>query len=160
VTNLRAILDVLVEHEVEFIVVGGVAGVLHGAPLHTEDLDVLYRVDDANCERLLAALEQLEASFRGDERRIRPSASHLASRGHKLLTTRFGDLDCLATIEENTSYDDIVSATVRMTIGSADVAVLSLPRLIEVKEKLSRPKDQLALLHLRATLDEQGKRRT
>jgi len=41
-----------------------------------------------------------------------------------------------------------------MELDGTPVRVLSLPRLIEVKKKLARPKDQLALLQLQATLEE------
>jgi hypothetical protein len=100
VVDIRAILRKLAEHEVEFIVVGGVAAVLAGAPINTFDLDVVYRRTPDNLDRLLAALSELDAVFRGDPRRIRPNRSHLESAGHKLLATRHGDLDCLGSIEE------------------------------------------------------------
>lgn len=155
--QFRALLEVLARHQVDFIVVGGVAGVLQGAPLLTRDLDIVYRLADDNAERLLAALEDLEAKFRADPRQLEPNRSHLASRGHKLLTTRLGDLDCLGTIEDDTDYEDLLPHVDRMQIGETEFQVLALGRLVEVKEKLTRPKDRLALLQLRATLAERGK---
>jgi hypothetical protein len=38
--QIQQINRVLVAHEVEFIVVGGVAAVLQGAPITTQDLDL------------------------------------------------------------------------------------------------------------------------
>lgn len=153
-TSFRAILAVLVEHGVDFIVVGGVAGVLHGSPLLTDDIDILYSLDEGNQRRLLGALQALDAVFRGDPRQLRPGLSHLASRGHKLLSTRLGDCDCLATIEEDSTYEDLLPHAELMRLGDLQVRVLSLRRLIEVKEKLARPKDRLALMHLVALRDE------
>ncbi len=46
----------------------------------------------------------------------------------------------------------------RLELDGVPVCLLSLPRLIQVKEKLTRPKDQLALLQLRATLQERQKK--
>ena len=152
--QLRAILQVLARHEVEFIVVGGLAAVLQGAPITTRDVDIVYSLDPDNQRRLLAALCELGAVFRGDPRQIAPNLSHLASKGHKLLTTRFGDLDCLATIEDATDYDALRQHVDWLEIAGAPTRVLSLPRLIEVKEQLARPKDRLMLLQLRATLEE------
>ena len=154
--QFRAIFGVLVSHEVDFIVVGGMAGVLQGAPITTQDIDIVYALSEDNQGRLLNALRELEATFRADPRRLEPALSHLASRGHKLFTTKFGALDCLVTIEEDTDYEDLASHIDRMQIGDFELKVISLPRLIEVKEKLTRPKDQLALIQLRATLDERG----
>jgi hypothetical protein len=156
--DFRGLVRVLVEHDVRFVIVGGLAGVLQGAPLNTRDLDILYALDEANATKLLAALDELGAVFRGDPRKLRPALSHLRSQGHKLLSTTKGDLDCLGTIEESTKYEDVVGDVDRIELDGILVPVLSLPRLIEVKRKLSRPKDQLALLQLRATLEERSKR--
>lgn len=50
--SFRRILDVLDQHGVECVIVGGVAAVLQGAPLTTFDIDTLVKVDRANVERL------------------------------------------------------------------------------------------------------------
>ncbi|MFZ5894446.1 MAG: hypothetical protein ACOY0T_25515 [Myxococcota bacterium] len=148
------ILKILVKNDVEFIVVGGMAAVLQGAPLHTLDLDVVYARSPENVARVLAALNQLSATFRDDPRQLRPSESHLRSAGHKLLQTNRGPLDLLATIEENTGFDELVPDSEWLEISDLRVRVLSLPRLIRVKEQLDRPKDKAMLLILRATLAE------
>lgn len=155
--ELRRILEVLASHEVDFVVVGGLAAVLQGAPTTTYDVDIVYSLAKPNQEKLLRALEELDATFRGDPRRLRPNLSHLDSKGHKLLTTRLGDLDCLGTIETDTTYEDLLEHVDWIEIDSRATRVLTLERLIEVKRKLKRPKDQLMLLQLEATLDERGK---
>jgi hypothetical protein len=157
--QIQQIISALVAHEVEFIVVGGVAAVLQGAPVTTQDLDIVYSLAPPNPERLLSALHTLAAVFRDDPRRLVPGPTYLATRGHKLLTTRFGDLDCLGSIEDSTTYDDLIEQTDEMESGGVRFNVLSLPRLIEVKAKLTRPKDQLMLIQLRGTLEERLKRR-
>ena len=155
--QFRAILRTLAEHEVRFIIVGGVAAVLQGAPIHTNDLDIVYALDELNQERLLSALGKLGAVFRDDPRQLKPNLSHLASTGHKLLSTDYGALDCLGSIETDTTYLDLERHVDTFEIGGVMVSVISLPRLIEVKEKLTRPKDQLALIQLRAALEERSR---
>lgn len=49
---------------VEFIVVGGAAAVLHGAPITTEDLDIVHRASPENVSRLRTLLEELDAYVR------------------------------------------------------------------------------------------------
>jgi hypothetical protein len=72
--TLRALRD----GGVDFIVVGGVAAVLDGAPINTFDLDVVHSRNETNIARLLAVLEELDAVYRiHPERRIRPAASSL-----------------------------------------------------------------------------------
>jgi Asp-tRNA(Asn)/Glu-tRNA(Gln) amidotransferase A subunit family amidase len=159
VSGLIDILRILVEHDVEFGVVGGLAGVLQGAPVYTLDVDVIYARDPQNNARLLAALHALDASFRTDERELRPDLSHLESTGHKLLRTRHGVLDLLGTIEIDTCFEDLLDDFEWLHVAGMQVRVLSLERLIQVKSKLSRPKDQAMLLVLQATLDERNRSR-
>lgn len=154
---LFQILRTLHRHAVDFIVVGGLAAVIGGAPVVTRDVDVLRRRSPSEVDRWLAALSELEAIFRGDARRLRPNASHLVGPGHLLLTTRFGVLDVLGTIEEETTYDDVLESSDAIDIGGFSVRVLRLERLLEVKRKLRRPKDQLMVLQIEATLDERRK---
>lgn len=151
---LAEILRTLVRREVRFIVVGGTAGVLQGAPIHTLDLDIVYAIDEENVARLDAALRELGAIFRGDSRKLAPDPSHLRTRGHKLLVTREGALDVLGAIEVDAGYEQLLPDADVLDIGGIDVQVLSLERLIAVKEKLDRPKDRVMLEILRATLAE------
>src|SRR5437867_3392587 len=55
-TDFPALLRTLSEHQVEFIIVGGVAATVQGAARVTEDIDLVYRRDPGNRVRLAAAL--------------------------------------------------------------------------------------------------------
>lgn len=156
--SLAEILRALVRHDVDFIVVGGLAAALQGAPVHTDDLDVVYDRREPNLSRRCAALAELDAVFRADpRRRIAPNLSHLRSDGHKLLETPHGVLDLLATIETDTGYDDLLPDAEWLEVASLRIRVLSLERLREVKAKLDRPKDKLMLAIIDATLDERSR---
>ena len=78
------ILEILDAHGVEFVVVGGVAAVLHGAPVTTFDIDTLIKVDEGNADRLLAALTELQARYREHPKTTRPSKQDLLAGGHLL----------------------------------------------------------------------------
>jgi hypothetical protein len=152
-SDTPGLLEVLGRHGVECIVVGVTAGVLQGAPVVTFDLDVVYRRTEPNLTRLLGALEELEAVFRNTPgRRIAPGRTHLASSGHKLLSTRLGPLDVLGSLDEATGFDELLPHSVIVRVGERDVRVLGLERLIEEKMRVGRPKDLAALPVLRATL--------
>jgi hypothetical protein len=153
------ILRLLAENEVEFVVVGMTAGILQGAPVTTVDLDLVHQRSPENVERLLRVLADLGATYRHDSRGLRPAESHLVGPGHSLLTTRLGDLDCLGSIDQDRRYEDLIPQTVEIGIGEGrTVRVLTLPALIEAKERAGRPKDLAALPVLRATLDELKRR--
>ncbi len=50
--DFEALLRALTSAGVAFIVVGGVAAALHGAPVATVDLDIVHRLDTENVRRL------------------------------------------------------------------------------------------------------------
>jgi hypothetical protein len=156
----QALLQILVRHEVDFIVVGGVCAALHGAPLNTFDLDLVHSRAADNIERLLIALQQLDAFFREHgERRLRPTASHLSSPGHQLLMTSAGPLDLLGTVAGDRGYTDLLpNTTIAAIREDLQVRLLDLPALIAIKEQTGRDKDKADLAVLRRTLEEKGKR--
>jgi hypothetical protein len=153
------ILGALTAGQVDFVVVGMTAGILHGAPVTTLDLDIVHARSPENVARLLRVLAALDATYRHDVRGLRPQESHLTGPGPQLLTTALGDLDCLGAIAGDRGYEQLLPETVRLEIAEgASVRVLTLPALIAAKERTGRPKDLAVLPVLRATLDETNRR--
>jgi len=160
--KLIATLRALHDGGVEFILVGGLAAVLQGAPIDTFDIDVVHSRDPANVARLQPVLEALDAVFRiQPERRLKPNASHLASAGHLNLITRYGPLDLLGTIGRDLGYEDLLPHSADLDISEGlRIRVLDLETLIALKEELAGEKDRAALPILRRTLDENRKRQS
>jgi len=159
VPQIIEILRVLDDHRVEFIIVGGVCAVLHGAPITTFDLDLVHSRAPDNLSCLLNALMDLDASYRGHPKQIKPDIESLASPGHHLLITRFGPLDLLGTIEKDLGYADLIGHSEDIQIENLTFRILSLEYLIEIKEETSREKDRLILPVLKHTLKERDKTR-
>jgi predicted nucleotidyltransferase len=153
------ILRSLAASGVKFIVVGGVCGVLHGAPITTFDLDLVHSRSPENLERLLKVLEDLDAIYREQpQRRLHPGLSHLASAGHQLLLTRAGPLDLLGTVREGCGYDELLPHTVELLVADdLTVRLLNLATLIALKEEAGRDKDKAVLPILRRTKEEKEK---
>src|SRR3954471_7248692 len=108
--KFKEALEVLVHHHVDFVVVGGVAAVLGGAPISTFDLDIVHDRSPANVARLLSALTDLDARYRDLAGRVlRPEARALEGEGHHLLLTRCGPLDVLGRIGLGQSYQDLIA---------------------------------------------------
>lgn len=161
--DFQEILRTLAEHEVDFIVVGGVAAVLQGAPINTFDLDVVHSRASDNLDRLLKGLLSLEAYYRGQgDRRIVPNVSYLASAGHQLLMTRVGALDVLGTVGavgRERGYGELLPHTEAIEIlDGVAVRILDLATVIALKEEAGRDKDRVALPVLRQTLEERNRR--
>ncbi len=154
--DLEAMLRAL--RDVEFILVGGVAAAVQGAPIVTQDVDILYRLDPANLIRLEAALQTLNAVTRDDPRRLRFAVSHLATKSRKLAITDAGAIDILGSINDGLIFEDILPHTERMEFEGLVVSVLRLDKLVELKRALGRPKDLAILPVLEATLRERQSR--
>jgi predicted nucleotidyltransferase len=159
--KLFATLQTLCQSDIQFIVVGGLAAVLNGAPVQTYDIDLLYSREQSNVDRLLNFLQEIDAIFRiQPERRLRPTASHLAASGHLNLLTRYGPVDLLGTIGQNLSFSDLLPHSDEMDIGEGiRVRVLNLETLISIKEQLASEKDLAVLPILRQTLREMKRKR-
>jgi hypothetical protein len=147
------ILSALCRHEVDFVVVGGVAAILEGAPVSTFDLDIMHRRSEENHRRLLLALEELNARYADPAgRTILPEMAKLETfRLHRLITDS-GPLDILTEIAPDLGFDDVADDTVVYGPAGLTVRVLSLEAVIRSKEHANRDKDRAALPLLRQTL--------
>jgi hypothetical protein len=153
-----AILRTLVRHEVRFVMIGGVAGAVHGSPSVTMDLDICYDRRLDNLERLVSALRALKARLRGvDEDSDVPfvlDAATIRAGDHITFVTRHGDFDCLGTPAGTGGYDDIVRGAQQVDLDGLVVAVASLDDLIHMKRATGRAKDRAEVEILGALRDE------
>ena len=147
-----AILEVLASHDVSFILVGGLAAVVHGAPIVTTDVDIVHLRSDENVSRLEQALLELGAVFRYHPAQISPNKTHLLSEGHQLLSTAHGNLDVLGTIDSGRDFGHLIESTCSFELHGVTHTVLTLPELIAVKARAGRDKDRAVLPVLKNTL--------
>ena len=144
--DLESLLEALCRAGVAFIVVGGAAAVLHGAPVTTQDVDIVPRVDADNIARLMALLDQLDARVRDVAGRdIKPEPTGLLGTGQTKLTTRRGPLDVLGALHDGRGYSDLLPHTEELTDGTLRLRVLDLKTLIDIKSGTGRIRDQLVL---------------
>ena len=157
------ILRSLLDHGVEFVVVGGLAAQAHGSPSLTADLDICHERSGENLTRLAAVLAELAAVRRGlpvDSPRMPPlDARTLRAGGLFTLTTSAGDLDLLANPDPGFDYLHLRATAVPTTVAGQPVWIASLADLIEMKRAAGRPKDRIELEilgALREEIDRQG----
>jgi transcriptional regulator with XRE-family HTH domain len=142
------LLKALVERGVDFVLIGGMAGIARGSSYPTYDLDVAYARDEANLERLAEALTELGVTLRGAPANLPffADARSLANGANFTFDTEFGMFDILGDVAGIRSYEELRrDATVQRVEGFA-VRVASLGHLIAMKRSANRPKDQLMLL--------------
>ena len=151
--NLSEVLEGLLEAGVDFILVGGLAAVIQGAPVTTMDVDIVHNQSPENIAKLLAFLKSVDAFHRRlDDKLIEPGEDDLSGKGHARFTTRLGPLDVLAVIEEGRSYGDLIDHTVEIEFRGHTLRVLDLKMLIQLKKTSTDPKDKLRLPVLKETL--------
>ena len=152
--DLEALLAALSAAGVEFIVVGGAAAVIHGAPVTTEDLDIVHRRTPENVERLMSVLDRLDAIHReiGD-RRVKPTAIHLSGQGQLNLSTNLGPLDPLCALHDGRGYEELLPHSEVVTDQELTVRVIDLDTLIEIKASTGRARDQIVVPVLVALRD-------
>jgi hypothetical protein len=154
--DFLTMLRILVEHEVEFIVVGGMCAVLHGAPVQTFDLDIVQSRDPANLLKLEQALREMGAYYREHPPgRILPDATRMTTPGHHFLRTTAGPLDVLGAIAGQRDYAALLPHTVEIELDhNLWIRILDLETLIITKRETGRQKDKLVLPILLHTLEE------
>ena len=151
--NLGAILEGLIEAGVDFILVGGLAAVVQGAPVTTMDVDIVHKQSPENIVKLLAFLKSIDAFHRRpDDKVIEPKEGDISGMGHALFTTRLGPLDVLAVIEEGRAYGDLLEHTVEIEFRNHTIRVLDLKMLTQLKRTSTDPKDLQRLPVLEETL--------
>jgi len=157
-TDFEKALAVLSDGGVEFIVIGGVAGALHGSAFITQDLDVVYSRRPENIRRLAAALHSHETYLRGappglpfewDERTIRNGLNFT-------LTTAFGDLDLLGEVAGGGTYEDLMAHSCEAIGFGVHFRLVKLEKLIVLKRAAGRPKDLAVIAELQGILAKRG----
>src|SRR4029453_11420224 len=161
VTDFRPqeILRVLDRHGVRYVLVGGLAAVLHGATHVTTDVDVVPEDAQANLERLSEALRELHARIRttGETHGIPfdRSGESLSRVRVWNLQTAMGDLDITFQPSGTRGYDDLRRDVVTMEIRGVEVPVASLADVVRSKEAAGRARDRAVLPALRELLARQ-----
>jgi hypothetical protein len=143
------LLHALVDHGVEFCVIGAVAAWLQGNPSVTLDLDVMPRRDLDNAERLAAALNSLGARPRDIDKDLDLEGADFLGWKVQSFDTDAGPLDVVPLAAAIGGFEEV--ATIELALGDISVRVLTIEEVIASKERLGRPKDTAALPALYAT---------
>lgn len=155
-TDFAGLLERLLAHEVEFILVGGVAGNLHGAARATYDVDVVYRRTPDNLQRLVATLAPLRPYLRGAPPGL-PFTLDVPTLERGLnftLSTSLGDLDLLGEVTGGGGFEALLELSDDIVLFDRRCRCVTLDGLIRLKRAAGRPKDFDALAELEALRDE------
>jgi predicted nucleotidyltransferase len=157
VANLNQLLQRLCDAEIDFVIVGGFAAMLHGSSLVTRDLDVCALLTGENVAKLREVLRDLKPTHRLSSPRL--SFLDLVERDDKLknlyLETELGPVDILSSIMGVGDFERVRAQSLEIELGGRRCRVISVEDLILAKESLGRDKDLLAAKELRAVLEKE-----
>lgn len=151
-----SLIGALAAADVDFVVIGGVAGGSHGSAFGTYDVDVAYARDRQNLARLAEVLRDLGATLRGAPQDLpfQLDARTLENGADFTFDTRLGALDILAEPAGAPRYDELKARGSRIVVQGHTITIASLDHLIAMKEATGRPKDKLHATEYRAISDE------
>jgi hypothetical protein len=141
--------------QIEYILIGGWAAILHGSVRTTVDSDFVYRRSSENSEKLVTALQPFSPYLRGappglpfkfDKATIRNGLNFT------LTTNGLGDLDLLGEVAGGGNYEALLPFTNEMNVMGLLVRCVDLETLIQLKRAAGRSKDFEALAELQTIL--------
>ncbi len=151
-TDFNAILSVLVQHRVDFVIIGSVAVAYHGYVRGTKDVDIVVAPDHNNLRLLWAALQALEAQpLQPDDVPKKDWPVDLTLEGlclgaNWLLMTKHGRLDVLQYIEDKletpADYKQLKEGAEAVQFDYGCVYFVGYADLIDLKNLAGRPDDE------------------
>jgi hypothetical protein len=158
-TRFDKLLPVLVRGNVEFILIGGVAGNIHGSARLTYDIDIVYARTPTNFRRIAESLKPFAPYLRGAPPGL-PFTLDVATLRNGLnftLVTALGDLDLLGEVVGGRDYRELLPHTSVVEGFGVKFKCVDLPTLIRLKRAAGRPKDLESLAELQALLEERDR---
>lgn len=142
----------------EFVLIGGMAGTVHGCSLVTEDVDVCAPFTAENLQKLLRAIEGLSPKHRmsSQSQSLESDSAKLAQFHDLYLLTDAGQLDVLDCVDGVGPYDVVAQCSISIDMDGRCYRVLDIATLIKSKEALGRPKDLQVVMELKAIVARQS----
>lgn len=146
------LLEQLVRADVDFVIIGGFAGVIHGCTYLTQDIDICCDFSPANLLALQKAVSNLHPVHRMTPRqkKLELTEKNCGRLKNLYLDTDIGQLDCVSFIDGLGDYQKVRRASELVKVRDTKLRVLSLNALIKAKKVMNRPRDKEALLQLEA----------
>lgn len=157
--SYQKLIPVLVKGNVKFIIIGGVAAVVHGAARATFDLDVVYSRNPDNIIHLVQTLIPYSPYLRDAPDGLPFIFDRVTVQNglNFTLTTQLGNLDLLGEVVGGGTYEDLLPYSEEIEVFNAKCFCLGLERLITIKRAAGRPKDFEVIAELETILEEKDK---
>lgn len=149
-TDYRQLIEKLLDNDVEFVLIGGFAAVMHGSTSLTQDIDICIRFTPENCDNLLKALDDSNPTYRQNRQSMTKDPAELSKFKNLYLITDYGPLDVMSEISKLGKYEDVLKYSIEIDLFDRKCRVLDIDGLIHSKEEMARPKDKEVIIQLKA----------
>ena len=142
----------LIQAEIDFVIVGGYAAVIHGCNYVTQDIDICCVFNPTNLLSLQTALVDLHPVHRMTPKRqpLQLTPESVDQFQNLYLDTDLGRLDCLSTIDGLGDFIKVKQASETVQVDNMQLHVLTIDALLETKRAMNRPRDQETIRQLEA----------
>ncbi len=149
--SLQSLLQLLIESDIDFVVIGGFAAILHGSTQITQDIDICAQLTLEHIEKFRTLLASLHPFHRMTPQRISFLEKHPEEKLIKnlYLRTDLGVLDILSLLPDVGDFETLASRADIFEIEGKKVKVLCLDDLIKAKTLVGREKDKATVLELK-----------
>src|ERR1051325_1889227 len=131
----QALLTRLQGSGLDFVVIGGVCVVYHGAPLATFDLDICCPFGATNVRRIESAVQDLHPYHRlaANKLALEQTRSSFSRLKNLYLQTDWGKLDCLSKVKGIGDFQAVLKQSVMADFSYGQFRFLNLDALIVAK---------------------------
>lgn len=150
--ELESLLERLIRHDVEFVIVGGFAALAHGVSLMTEDIDICCPFAEENLRKLVQAVADLHPVHRMTPNRLpfQLTPDLIPTLKNLYLRTDLGVLACLSNVKGLGDYPAVKEVSIPLELPIGTCRLLSIDALIRAKEAMGGLRDKQTVLQLKA----------
>ncbi|MBN2018939.1 MAG: hypothetical protein JW749_01800 [Sedimentisphaerales bacterium] len=159
-SDFLEILKRLTQAEVSFVVIGGFAATVYGCTIVTQDIDICCEFSAENLSRLQKALADVHPVHRMTPNRkpFEPIAEAVKGLKNLFLDTDLGTLDCVGFLEGIGGFEQVIKVSRTIETEGMRLNLLTLDALIKSKEAMRRPRDQQAVIQLKAVREQMNRK--
>jgi len=159
--NDQAMLTGLKDSVLEFVVIGGVCVVYHGALLATFDLDICCPFGETSVLKMESAVKDLHPGHHltANKLPLEDTRSSFASLNNLCLQTDLGKLDCLSEVAGVGNFEEVRKQSVVARLPYGDFRFLNIDALIAAKKTIGRERDLDAVRRLIAIKEKKAQQK-
>jgi len=152
--DLNELLRLLIQNNIDFVIIGGFAGILYGSTVVTRDLDICMVMEPKQLEKVREVLAPYHPVHRRGPAKLSFLEAPQSFEGvqNLYLNTDLGTLDILGEIIEVGNFQQVAANAKHVTLFGLSAKIISAEDLIRSKKAMGRPKDLLVIAELQEVL--------